>query len=49
MIMLIKIAITIGLGLFAAGAFIECCEAKRIRRERLRVQAVVKRTYPRVY
>jgi len=49
MIMLIKLTITIALGLFAAAAFIECAEEKRIRRERLRVQAVVKKTYPRVY
>ena len=49
MTMLIQLTITIALGLFAAGAFIECAEQKRIRRERLRVQAVVRTKYPRVY
>ena len=49
MTVLIQLTITIALGLFAAGAFIECAEQKRIRRERLRVQAVVRKTYPRVY
>ena len=49
MIMLIKLTITIALGLFAAAAFCECAEQKRLKKERLRVQAVVKRTYPRVY
>ena len=49
MTMLIKLAFTIALGLFAASAFCECAEQKRIREERLRVQAVIKKTYPRVY
>jgi len=49
MIEILQITIAVLCGLFVFEVFIECAEAKRIRRERLRVQAVVKRTYPRVY
>ena len=49
MTMLIQLTITIALGLFAAGAFIECAEQKRIRKERLRVQAAVRVKYPKTY
>jgi len=49
MIELLQITIAVLCGLFAFEALIECAEQKRIRKERLRVQAIVKRTYPRVY
>jgi hypothetical protein len=48
-ILLIKWLFIVGLGLFASFAFIECVEQKRIRKDRQRVQAVVRGKYPRVY